>query len=135
MLREAHPLDGDISSWGLTNLIYVLKYVHKFVANYVIIIVITINDKKWCEMLRTTNISTLRTDLSTYLSDLENGPILVLSHSQPKAVLVDPELFNALVEKVEMLEDLVDGRRALAEYSENPDNIVNAEEVFERLGY
>ncbi len=86
-------------------------------------------------MLRTTNISTLRTDLSTYLSDLENGPILVLSHSQPKAVLVDPELFNALVEKVEMLEDLVDGRRALAEYSENPDNIVNAEEVFERLGY
>ena len=86
-------------------------------------------------MLRTTNVSNLRNDLSMYLSNLEDGPILVLSHSQPKAVLVDPELFDALVEKVEMLEDLVDGRRALAEYREDPDNVVNGEEVFERLGY
>lgn len=70
-----------------------------------------------------------------YLRDLADGPVLVLSHSQPKAVLVDPELFNALVEKVEMLEDLVDGRRALTEYRDDPDSVGNAEEVFERLGY
>ncbi len=86
-------------------------------------------------MLRTTNVSNLRNDLAMYLDELEDGPVLVFSHSQPKAVLVDPELFNALVEKVEMLEDLVDGRRALAEYRDNRDSIVDAKEVFERLGY
>jgi prevent-host-death family protein len=86
-------------------------------------------------MLRTTNVSTLRTGLSSFLSNLEDGPVLVLSHSRPIAVLVDPELFDALVEKVEMLEDLVDGRRAIADYRADPGVVVNAEEVFERLGY
>jgi len=86
-------------------------------------------------MLRTTNVSSLRNDLSMYLSDLEDGPVLVLSHSQPKAVLIDPELFDSLVEKIEMLDDLVDGRRALAEYRDDPDIVIDAEEVFERLGY
>ena len=67
-------------------------------------------------MLRTTNVSTLRTDLSSFLSDLEDGPVLILSHSTPKAVLIDPDLFDSLVEKVELLEDIVDGRRAISEY-------------------
>jgi prevent-host-death family protein len=86
-------------------------------------------------MLRTTNVSTLRTDLSSFLSELEDGPVLVLSHSKPAAVLVDPELFDSLVEKVELLEDLVDGRRAISEYRVDPNNVVDAEEVFERLGF
>jgi prevent-host-death family protein len=86
-------------------------------------------------MLRTTNVSTLRTDLSSFLSNLEDGPVLVLSHSKPKAVLIDPEVFDSLVEKVELLEDLVEGRRVLAEYQSDPNVVVNAEEVFERLGY
>ena len=85
-------------------------------------------------MLRTTNVSTLRTDLSTFLSDLEDGPILILSHSKPKAVLISHELFDSLVEKVELLEDLVDGRRAVAEYHSDPQVVVDAETVFERLG-
>jgi PHD/YefM family antitoxin component YafN of YafNO toxin-antitoxin module len=86
-------------------------------------------------MLRTTNVSGLRKDLSMYLDDLIDGPVFVYSHSQPKAVLVDPELFNALVEKVEMLEDLVDGRRAINDYQEDPGSVIDAEEVFKRLGY
>jgi prevent-host-death family protein len=86
-------------------------------------------------MLRTTNVSTLRTDLSSFLSNLEDGPVLVLSHSKPKAVLIDPEVFDSLVERVELLEDLVEGRRVLAEYQSDPNVVVNAEEVFERLGY
>jgi prevent-host-death family protein len=86
-------------------------------------------------MLRTTNVSTLRTDLSSFLSNLEDGPVLILSHSTPKAVLIDPELFDSLVEKVELLEDLVDGRRVISEYRADPNSVVDAEEVFERLGY
>ncbi len=85
-------------------------------------------------MLRTTNVSTLRTELSTFLRDLNEGPILVLSNSRPAAVLVEPEMFDSIIEKIELLEDLVDGRRAIADYRANPDEIVDAEKVFERLG-
>jgi PHD/YefM family antitoxin component YafN of YafNO toxin-antitoxin module len=88
-----------------------------------------------CSMLRTTNVSNLRADLSAFLKDLAEGPLLVLSHSRPAAVMLDPEVFEALVEKIEMLEDLVEGRRAIAEYREDPDRTIDAEEVFERLGH
>lgn len=50
-------------------------------------------------------------------------------------MLVDPELFDTIVEKVELLEDLIDGRRAIAEYRADPEFRVDAEEVFKRLGY
>lgn len=86
-------------------------------------------------MLRTTNVSTLRNDLSTFLSGLEDGPVLVLSHSKPKAILLDPDVYESLVEKVEFLEDIVDGRRAISDFRSDPDSAIDAEEVFERLGY
>lgn len=85
-------------------------------------------------MFRTTTVSQLRADLSSLLSNLEEGPLVVLSHSKPKAILIDPELFDNLVERVELLEDLLDGRQAVAEYLTNPDITVDAEEVFERIG-
>ncbi len=85
-------------------------------------------------MFRTTTVSELRSDLSSLLSTLEDGPLLVLSHSKPKAMLIDPELFENLVERVELLEDLLDGSQAIAEYMENPDVVLDAEEVFSRLG-
>jgi PHD/YefM family antitoxin component YafN of YafNO toxin-antitoxin module len=68
------------------------------------------------------------------LESLEDGPLLVLSHSKPAAVLLEPELFENLLERVEYLEDLLDGRQALAEYLEDPSVAVDAEEVFERIG-
>ena len=86
-------------------------------------------------MLKTANISTLRKDLSTFLDQIEDGPVLVLSHSTPRAVLLDHEVYESLVEKVELLEDIVDGQRALAEYESDPRVAVDAEEVFERLGF
>lgn len=86
-------------------------------------------------VLKTTNVSTLRTELSSFLSELQDGPILVLSHSTPRAVLLDPEVYDSLVERIELLEDLVDGQRALSEYQADPDAALDAEEVFERLGY
>lgn len=91
--------------------------------------------KKWWIMLRTTNISSFRKGLSKYLNNLEDGPIFIYSHNRPKAVLVYPELFNTLVEKVELLEDLVDGRRAVEDFQKHPDSAVDADDVFTRLGY
>ena len=85
-------------------------------------------------MLRTTTVSQLRAALASYLDDLSEGPLVVLSHSRPAAVLLDPEMFNGLMERAELLEDLLDGQRAIAEYLREPGSAVDAEEVFERLG-
>lgn len=87
------------------------------------------------KVLRTTNVSNLRADLSLFLKNLDEGPVLILSHSQPVAMLVDPEMYEGLLEKIEMLEDIIDGRRALADYHANPEQVVDAEEAFRRLGY
>ena len=86
-------------------------------------------------MLKTTNVTNLRAELSSYLKDLDDGPVLILSHSRPAAVLIEAEMFDSLVEKIELLEDIVDGRRAIAEIREDLDLAVDAEEVFERLGH
>jgi len=85
-------------------------------------------------MFRTTTVTELRADLSSIIANLKDGPLLVLSHSKPKAMLIEPELFDNLIERVELLEDLLDGRQALAEYIQNPATALDAEEVFERIG-
>ncbi len=85
-------------------------------------------------MLRTTTVTELRSDLSSLLNSLQEGPLLVLSHSKPRAMLIEPEEFDSLLERIEYLEDLVDGRQAVAEYLEDPAVALDAEEVFERIG-
>ena len=86
-------------------------------------------------MLKTTTVTELRSDLSSFINELGEGPVMIMSRSRPAAVLVDPEMFDALLEKCEMLEDILDGRRAVAEYLEDNKSAVEAEEVFERLGH
>jgi len=85
-------------------------------------------------MLKTATVTELRTELADYLRSLKDGPLLVLSHSRPAAVLVEPEMFDLLLEKAEWLEDLLDGHRAVQEYHKDPRIAVEAEEIFERLG-
>lgn len=85
-------------------------------------------------MLRTASVSQLRSDLSSYLEQVEDGPIIVLSRSQPTAVLLDPGVYEALIESAETLEDILDGRVALEQYTTHPEAAVDAEEVFSRLG-
>jgi len=85
-------------------------------------------------MFRTATVTELRSDLSSFISDLEKGPLLVLSHSKPKAILIEPELFDNLIERVELLEDILDGRQVITEYLRDPDVAIDAEEVFERIG-
>lgn len=86
-------------------------------------------------MFRTTTVTQLRSDLSSLLSSLKDGPLLVLSHSKPAAMLIEPELFDNLMERVELLEDLLDGRQAIADYLENPDIAIDAEVVFDQIGH
>jgi len=86
------------------------------------------------QVLRTASVSELRSDLSAIIRKVEEGPIVVMSRSRPAAILLDPDVFEALIENAETLEDILDGRIALAHYSANPDAAIDAEEVFARLG-
>lgn len=85
-------------------------------------------------MIKTTTVTKLRSELASLLENLQDGPLLVLSHSKPAAVLIEPELFESLLERVEYLEDLLDGRQAIADYLDDPTVVLDAEEVFERIG-
>jgi len=86
-------------------------------------------------MLKTTNVSTLRANLSDHLSRIDESPLLIMSHSKAVAVLISSDEFESLVSKIELMEDIIDGRNALADYRQNPDSVIDAEEVFKRLGY
>jgi PHD/YefM family antitoxin component YafN of YafNO toxin-antitoxin module len=89
---------------------------------------------EWCEMLKTTTVTELRSDLAACIRQLGEGPVVVLSRSRPAAVLVEPQVFDAMLERLELLEDLLDGRRAVAQYLVDPASVLDAEEVFGRLG-
>ena len=85
-------------------------------------------------MNKTATVTELRKDLASFLSTLDEGPVVVLSRSRPAAVLVQPAVFDPLLEKLEYLEDVVEGRRAAQEFRRNPQTAVDAEETFSRLG-
>jgi prevent-host-death family protein len=85
-------------------------------------------------MLKTTTVTELRSDLSAYIAKLSDGPITIMSRSRPAAVLVDPEMFDTLLKECELLEDILDGRAAVADYLKDRDSAVDAEEVFKSLG-
>jgi len=85
-------------------------------------------------MMRTATVTELRSELASYLASLREGPLLVLSHSKPAAMLIEPEEFDRLIERVEFLEDLLDGRQAVAEYLEDPSVAADAEEILGRIG-
>jgi prevent-host-death family protein len=86
-------------------------------------------------MIKTTTVTELRSDLSAYIGEAREGPVMIMSRSRPAAVLIDPEMFDALLKESEMLEDILDGRQALAEYRADRNVAVDAEEVFARLGH
>ncbi len=85
-------------------------------------------------MLRTASVTDLRSGLSSLMERLAEGPIFVLKHNRPAAVLLEPDAYENILERIELLEDILDGRRAIEEYLEDGSTAVEAEEVFERLG-
>ncbi len=85
-------------------------------------------------MIRTTTVTELRADLSSQIDNLSDGPLQVISRSKPVAMILDPDLFENLIERIELIEDILDGHQAVGEYIEDPNAAVDAEEVFGRLG-
>jgi len=86
-------------------------------------------------MLKTASVTQLRADLAAYLERVDEGPVVVMSRSQPAAVLLDPQVYESLVETAQTLEDVLDGLAGLERYAAEPGAAVDAEEVFARLGH
>ena len=86
-------------------------------------------------MLKTASVTQLRAELAAYLERVGEGPVVVVSRSQPVAVLLDPQVYEALVETAQTLEDVLDGLAGLERYAAEPGVAVDAEEVFARLGH
>lgn len=85
-------------------------------------------------MIRTTTVTELRADLSSQIDNLSDGPLQVISRSKPVAMILDPDLFENIIERIELIEDILDGRQAVVDYLEDSNIAVDSEEVFERLG-
>lgn len=58
---------------------------------------------------------------------------MVIQRGRPAGYLVAVEEFEALVERVEELEDLVDGMQTVQQRMQNPDLALAAEEVLGKL--
>ena len=85
-------------------------------------------------MAKVTTVTELRSNLSNYLKDLEGAPLQVLQRSKPTAYILAAKDFEKIIEHLGDLEDIVDGISTLQEILEDPDNLVDAEEVFGKLG-
>lgn len=79
-------------------------------------------------------VTELRQNLAQFLEELDSGPLMVIQRSRPAGYLVAAEEFEGLVEKLEELEDIAEGMQAVQEVMRDPDNAVDAEEVFSNLG-
>ena len=85
-------------------------------------------------MLSTKTVTELGTNLPSVLDELEEGPLLILSNDKPAAILIEPGMFETLIQRVELLEDLLTGRQAIADYIDDPDISFNAADVLKRIG-
>ena len=78
---------------------------------------------------RTVGVSELRARQKEILSQLAAGPIVLSQHSQPKAVLVDVELWNRLLEELADLQDAHIAMERLAEARGDPSSVQSLEDV------
>ncbi len=65
-------------------------------------------------------ISELRHAQAQVIGRLTDGPIVLTQRGKAAAVLVEPSLWNRLLERLEDLDDAVEGLKALAEYNADP---------------
>ena len=61
--------------------------------------------------------------------------MIIMSRSRPAAILVDYNAFDTLLDTIELLKDIADGRRIISEYFDNKETMIDAEKAFTRLSY
>jgi prevent-host-death family protein len=75
------------------------------------------------KVLQQFSMSELRTVQADIFNNLKEQPIIITRQGKPAGVLVDPEKWNALLEKLEDLEDNVDGLTAELALARGEDEI------------
>ncbi|MCB0129071.1 MAG: type II toxin-antitoxin system Phd/YefM family antitoxin [Caldilineaceae bacterium] len=63
------------------------------------------------KLQQTAPISDMRKDQESVLSMMEQGPVVLMARSRPKAVIVDPDEWNAIAQRLQMLETINEARR------------------------
>ena len=76
-------------------------------------------------------ISELRHAQAQVIGRLTDGPIVLTQRGKAAAILVDPSLWNRLLERLEDLDDAVEGLKALAEYNADPSSARPLEEILQ----
>ena len=74
----------------------------------------------------------LKTNVNNAFKLAEQGPVVVLSRTQPKAVMVSPHEWNRIAERLELLEQLQEARRIIARNDAN-NSWVSSEEARARM--
>jgi prevent-host-death family protein len=74
-------------------------------------------------------ISDLRIRQNVVLAHVAEGPVVLTQHGRAAAVLVEPELWNELVEQLEDLQDALDVLRGREEMRQDPSSARPWEEV------
>ena len=84
---------------------------------------------------KTATVSEFRGKYTAYLEELQNEPepLLLLNRGQQAAYVVSPQVFDALIERIEFLEDLVDGMTALEEIRKDPSIMMDEKEFLSGL--
>lgn len=84
---------------------------------------------------KTATVSEFRGKYSTYLEELQNDsePLLLLNRGQQAAYVISPQIFDALIERLEDLEDIVEGMKALEEIRKDPSLLLDEEEFLSGL--
>ncbi len=78
-----------------------------------------------------TSVSKLRNNLKETIADLSHsGTVLVLKHSQPVAALLPYSEYEEYVQYLEDKRDLELGRKRAQQFLDNPDEFVDAEDIF-----
>ena len=65
-------------------------------------------------------VSDLRNEQAKILGQLHDGPILLTQRGRAAAMLVEPALWNLLIDRLSDLEDIVNGLDAYHEYQQDP---------------
>lgn len=84
------------------------------------------------EKIQTTSVSNFRNNYNEVLSQVNDGPVLLLQSSQVAAVLLAPEKWNQIADrlkKLQHLELLAEAKRRSAEMDSDPSAVVTHEEL------
>ena len=78
---------------------------------------------------KTLPVSDLRFKQAELLDELPAGPVLLTRQGKAAAVLVDPDQWNALLERLELLDDSVTALQAKIELLEGGDDTLSWDSV------